>query len=133
MAYQVNVDSLNRLIDTYKDDAEMTGIILDALESFEEYHQAIYSLELQRRLYAHGAIDADTYREKVSAMDQVRSFRHNTVLSNIRLLNRLADQEHIPPFYDGTVSEDHPYRTEVADAVLSFVRGVIADRVTGGR
>ena len=55
------------------------------------------------------------------------------MLSGVNLLNRLAKQNNLPPFYDGEVSEEKPIRTWVADAVLEYVRQVIDDRVTGGR
>ena len=133
MENTVNVSTLDTLISLYKDDAETLEIITDALETFEKYHQAIYRLEIQRRLYTHGAMGAETYRTVIPDLDSVRTRNHNTLLSEVKLLNRLAEQNRLPPFYDGTVSEERPIRTWVADAVLDFVRQVIDDRVTGGR
>ena len=128
---EVNRSTLTALISAYAADGDMTGVIVDALESFEKYHQAIYTLEIQRELYLRGAMDSDTYRERIPQLDQVRTSRHNAVISNVRLLNRLAEQNGLEPFYGGVVSEEHPYRTQLADAVLLFVREIIAERVTG--
>ena len=44
-------------------------------------------------------------------------------------MNRLAEQAGLPPVYDGIVSEERPYRTELADAILAFVADVITNRV----
>ena len=128
---QVNADTLKTLIANRADDGEMTGIILEALESFESYHQAIYTLELKRELYLRGAMDQETYREEIQYRDGIRTTRHNAVISNVKLLNRLAEQDGLEPFYAGIVSEERPYRTELADAVLQFVEEIIDNRVKG--
>ena len=133
MSGKVNAETLNRLISIYKDDSEMIEVINDALDSFEKYHQAIYKLEIKRKLYACGAMSAEAYREMIPALDGVRTNHHNALLSEVGLLNRLATQNGLPLFYDGEVSEERPVRTWVADAVLEYVRQVIVDRVTGGR
>ena len=103
------------------------------LADFEKYHQAIYRLEIQRKLYSCGAMDSETYRDLIPRLDSIRTQHHNAMLSEIRLLNRLAEHHGLPPFYEGEVSEAAPVRTWVADAVLDYVRQVINDRVTGGR
>ena len=128
---QVNTNTLRALIAKHADDGEMTGVILEALESFENYHQAIYRLELKRELYLHGAMDQETYREEIPYLDGIRTTKHNAVISNVKLLNRLAEQEGFEPFYAGVVSEERPYRTELADAVLQFVSETIDNRVKG--
>ncbi len=128
---QVNTGTLRTLIANHADDSELTGIILEALESFESYHQAIYTLELKRELYLRGAMDQETYREEIQYRDGIRTTRHNAVISNVKLLNRLAEQDGLEPFYAGTVSEERPYRTELADAVLRFVGEIIDNRVKG--
>ena len=129
----INYDTLNQLISIHKDDPMMTEVITDALESFEKYHQAIYRLEIRRKLYACGAMDAETYRSVIPEMDDMRTKCHNNVLAQVNLLNRLAQGDGLAPFYDGEISEEKPIRTWVADAILEFVRQTIDDRVTAGR
>ena len=128
---QVNRETLKALIAKHSDDSELTGIILEALESFESYHGAIYTLELKRELYLRGAMDRETYREEIPYLDGIRTSKHNAVISNVKLLNRLAEQDGLEPFYAGIVSEERPYRTELADAVLLFVCETIENRVKG--
>ena len=125
---EINRDTLSGLISKYRDDREMIGTIADALGSFEEYHRAIYTMELQRKLYAGGAVDPDTWRETLPALDKTRRYCHNTLLANVNILNRIAAMADLPPFYGGTVSEERPHRRDVADAVLRFVREVITER-----
>ena len=62
-------------------------------------------------------------------MDRMRTTCHNAVIANVSIMNRLAEQTGLPPVYDGIVSEERPYRTELADAILAFVANVITYRV----
>lgn len=73
-------------------------------------------------------MDADTYREEIPALDKTRTVHHNALLTQVNILNRLAKLAGLPPFYDGVVSEERPYRREVANAVLAFVEQVILNR-----
>ena len=133
MNEKVNNDTLNRLISIHRDDPDTIEIITDALDSFEKYHEAIYKLEIKRKLYGNGAMNAETYREVIPDLDSVRTNCHNALLAEVNLLNRLSVQAGLPLFYDGEVSGDRPIRTWVADAILEFVNQMILDRVTGGR
>ena len=125
---QINAESIRALLSLYRDDPEMTETVEHALVSFETYHKAIYDLEIKKRMHACGAMDSETYRELIPALDKTRTFAHNALLTDVNLLNRMAAAAGIPPVYEGTVSEERPYRREVADAVLAFVRQIIVDR-----
>ena len=125
----MNNDTLNRMIKFFQDDAETIEMIVKSLETFEQYHQAIYTLEITRRLYSCKAIDSDEFRDQTTLKDRTRNVTHNALLGQVNFLNRLAEEAGVPPFYDGIVSEERPYRREVANAVLEFVRQVIIDRV----
>ena len=129
----IHPETIDRLISIYQDNSEMLEIILDALDSFEKYHQSIYKLEIRRKLFARGAMSSEAYRSTIPELDSIRSKNHNAMLSEVNLLNRLAGQNDLPLFYDGEVSGERPIRTWVADAVLEYVQQVIDDRVTGGR
>lgn len=121
-------ETLVSLIRFYKDDADMVELIMDAIKSFEAYHASIYKLEAQKYLYSAGVMDAETYREEIPLLDQQRTNCHNQVLSNVQVLNRLAEKAGLPYIYDGVISRDQPYRREVADAILSYVGQVMLDR-----
>ena len=124
---KMNRKTLEELIRIYRDDPELTEAIQDTFLSFEEYHTAIYSMEIRKKILS-GAADAAQYREEISGMDRTRTNRHNAVLANVSMLNRMAEQAGLPPVYDGIVSEERPYRRQVADAVLAYVRDVILER-----
>lgn len=128
---KANMETVKSLLTLHANDREIVQLIVDCLESFESYHKAIYTLEIQRDLFSRGAMDSETYRDLIPHLDQIRSGNHNTVISNVRMLNRLAEQAGLKPFYDDIVSEERPYRTELADAILDLVREIIDSRVKG--
>ena len=59
----MNYQSLERLIQTFKDDPELLQAIQDALDSFEKYHAAIYSMETRKKILIHSA-DTQNYQEE---------------------------------------------------------------------
>ena len=125
----VNVETLQKLFIAFRDDQEILEEIESALMTFESYHRAIYELEIKRRLYSGGAVEGDAYREMLTRLDKTRTINHNALLSQVNILNRIAAEGNLPPFYDGTVSEERPFRREVANAVLDYVRRIIVERI----
>ena len=124
---KLNRQSLDRLIENNKNDADLLEAIQDALKSFEDYHIAIYSMETRRKLLI-GTVEATSFQAEMMNMDQKRTNCHNAVLANISMLNRMAEMNGLPPVYDGTISREQPYRRQVADAVLGYVREIILER-----
>ena len=122
-----NRDSLKELIYLSVDDRELLDMIYDALISFENYHRAIYDMETKVKLY-YGAMDSLDYRKMENEHDKIRTACHNAALANVDMLNRMAEQKGIPLIYDGTVSEDRPFRREVANAILEYVAEIIRER-----
>ena len=123
----LNKETIDKLIAKYKDDEKMLSIIERSLISFEEYHQAIYKMELWMKVHSI-SVSGDEYKENVSKLDKGRTNEHNSVLGNVNLLNRLAEKNGLPLVYDGIVSHDRPYRREVANAVLHYVEEIITNR-----
>ena len=120
-------NSLKELVYLSFDDKEFLDMIYDALISFERYHSAIYDMETKVKLY-YGAMDSLDYRKMENEHDKVRTACHNAVLANVNMLNRMAEQKGIPPISDGTVSEERPFRREVANAILEYVAEIIRER-----
>lgn len=125
---QINQDTLAKMIAHFKDDQDDLNMIRSAIESFEDYHRSIYKLEVTRLLFSCKAIEPDVYRAENTERDRSRTLQHNAVLAKVNFLNRLAAEAGLSPFYDGIVSEDRPYRREVANAVLEFVERLIINR-----
>ena len=88
----------------------------------------ISTKKASRKQILSGTVDVQTYQEEIGNMDQQRTNRHNAIIANISVLNRLAEQSGLPPVYDGVISRDQPYRRQIADAVLNYVRDIILER-----
>lgn len=124
---EINRQSLGQVMENSKKDPELLDAVRDALKSFEDYHNAIYSMETGKRLLM-GTVETQKYQDEVAAMDQRRTDCHNAVLASLSMLNRMAAMDGLPPVYDGVVSKDRPYRRQAADAVLRFVQEIILER-----
>ena len=124
----LNIDSISKLILINKDDTEVLNFINSCIASFENYHKAVFDEQMFLKIYGAGALDADEYRERRSAVDKKRTMYHNSVISNVNILNRLASKSNVDPVYDGIVSEEKPYRREVANAVFEYIEYIINNR-----
>lgn len=123
----LNIETINRLIQIYENDSMVIETIRNTIMEFEEYHYAVFVLEHFMR-FRDRDMDASEYRDKVTELDGNRTRKHNSILTGIKIMNRLAEQQNLNPVYDGIVSEERPYRREVANAVLEYVEQIIKDR-----
>lgn len=124
----LNRETINALIQMYADDEDGYDLISGALKSFCEYHVAIYEMETAKTLLSAKGEDPEKYRQSIQSLDRARTVCHNAVLANVNILNRMAENAKLPLVYEGVVSEVHPYRREVADAVLNYIRNIILER-----
>lgn len=124
----INKDTLDKLISAYKDDATMLEIIFDQLKTFEDYHMAIYTMETKVKIYNSEILGLSDYQSMVMELDKKRTMCHDSVITAVNILNRLAEDKGIAPFYEGTVAFERPYRREVANAILSYTEEIIKQR-----
>ena len=61
----LNAETIWKMLQFFRDDQETVETIEHALMLFESYHASIYELEIKKRLYSSGAMEADTYRERI--------------------------------------------------------------------
>lgn len=124
----LNRESIRKLLLLYRDDPATMQFLEEILESFEAYHNAVFKEQIGRMLCGSGAEDAEAYRDRIVSLDRTRTIHHNSVIANVGILNRLAEKAGIPPVYDGVVSEERPYRREVANAVFAYLEEIIRNR-----
>ena len=124
----INERSVAKLIELHKSDRKTLDFIRSCLDSFEQYHRSVFEDQLVQIVYGGGALDGDEYRERRTSADRTRTVNHNSVIMNVGILNRMAEKAGIEPVYDGTVSEERPYRRQVADAVFAYIESVIKNR-----
>ena len=124
----INAETILKLSSLYAEDTEFLDILYSSLKSFEEYHSVIFNMETWMKVFSYKSVDKEEYQSKVTEMDRRRTMCHNSVLSSVNILNRLAAKEDLPLVYDGVVSEERPYRREVANAVLEYIENVVKNR-----
>ncbi|MBR6720355.1 MAG: DUF3232 domain-containing protein [Clostridia bacterium] len=124
----INKETLDKLINVYKDDKMMLEIIFDQLQTFEDYHRAIYAMETKVKIYNSEILGLSDYQSMVMEMDKKRTMNHDSVITAVNVLDRLAEQNGFPLFYEGTVSVERPFRREVANAILAYTEEVIKQR-----
>lgn len=123
----LNSETINRLIQIYSDDSMIMDTIKNTIMEFEEYHYAIYKMEHFMK-FRDKDMEPSEYRDKVTELDNNRTRKHNSILTGMKIINRLAEQNDLAPVYEGVVSEERPYRREVANSVLDYVEDVIKNR-----
>ena len=127
MTKKIDHEAIAQLIAFPGNDGFSTDLIVKCLNSFEEYHRAVYDLEITRRLF-QPVTEAGEFREKIRSLDGTRTICHNSLIMNVRVLNRMAEKNGLPLIYDGVISEERPYRRELADAVFDYVERLIKER-----
>lgn len=128
MQYKINKSAIEELISRYSGDKEMLDIIFNALSEFEQYHSRIYEMETRLKVYKSKCVSSEDYVDMRETLDKSRTSQHNMVIMNVGMLNRFATKENIPLIYEGVVSEERPYRRELANAVLDYVEDIIKNR-----
>ena len=125
----IKQEAIEQLIVFSYNDNFSLEMIRYCLKSFEEYHKAVYEHEIARRLMASTFGDASEYRSRIESLDRARTACHNSMISNVRILNRMAENNGLPLIYDGVVSEEQPYRRELADAVFEYIEWLLKTRI----
>lgn len=123
----LNTETIKLLLTAYSNEPDILKFIKSALDSFEDYHKAVFDEQLFPIIYG-GAADAEAFREQAMSLDRKRTICHNSVIANVGILNRMAKNADLPPVYDGVVSEERPYRREVANAVFAYIEEIINNR-----
>ena len=60
----LNIETINRLVEIYssKGDVDSLDFLCEELETFEEYHSAIYSMEIKLKITSGKNIDREEYQ-----------------------------------------------------------------------
>ena len=130
-AYTQNVyEQLNKIIERknvsfnqatldylQKDPDNNEPVIVPAREHFKEY--ALIVLRFNDQLAAwRNEMDGQDYRVLAENLDQHRTNIHNFCLSDIKILNRLAEKKQQVPF--AASSKANPDRTDYGQAIIKY-------------
>lgn len=125
---EINTNALDKLIQNSRHDKESIEMIYDIFKGFEEYHKKIIDMEIKIRLYSTEILEREEYQSMVTELDKHRTMQHDSLLTGVNILNRMAAMKGLDPIYSGTISKERPYRREVANAVLDYLQSVITNR-----
>ena len=143
-AYTQNVyEQLNKIIERknvsfnqatldylQKDPDNNELVIVPAREHFKEY--ALIVLRFNDQLAAwRNEMDGQDYRVLAENLDQHRTNIHNFCLSDIKILNRLAEKKQQVPF--AASSKANPDRTDYGQAIVKFCCENICDFIKAGK
>ena len=121
---EINENSIQGLFNVFIDEPDGTSFIRESLQTFSSYSAAIFRMET----YKLSQGDDPSETSELSRLDESRSNAHEAVIASIKNLNHICEVNKIPPIYKGTVAPEHPYRVEIADAVLLYVQKVMENR-----
>ena len=100
-----------------KDPDNNESVIVPAREHFKEY--ALIVLRFNDQLAAwRNEMDGQDYRVLAENLDQHRTNIHNFCLSDIKILNRLAEKKQQVPF--AVSSKENPDRTDYGQAIVKY-------------
>lgn len=122
-------ESIQSLIAKSKDDTKVLSLLNECLLSFCDYNACIYKMETWVKLYDYRNMEKEDFQATYTDLDKLRTICHNSVISNIGILNRLCQQYSIPIVYSGVVSEQRPHRVEIANAILAYVEKIVKNRM----
>lgn len=126
---QFHADRLQKLIDHFRDAPEALEFICGCVQFFSDYHAAIVEMEFWLKIYNYDNLEKSIFQDQRVRLDRSRTTLHSVVISQVAALNRMAAAAGLEPIYDGTVSEERPYRRQIANGVLGYIEGLVRDRI----
>lgn len=124
----LNKETIRKLIELNKFDRESLDFIKSCIDSFEQYHRAVFEDQMIQIIFGGGAFEGTEYRELRSSADRARTVNHDAIIASVNILNRMADKAGLEAVYDGVVSKERPYRRQVANAVFEYIEFIINNR-----
>ncbi len=124
----LNETTIRTLIEQSRSNHQVLDLIKSSIESFEQYHQAVFKNQMIQIIYGAGALELDESHTGRAPADKAQEIYLNEVITDIWILNQLAKLGGLPPVYDGVVSEEQPYRRQISNAVFAYIESIINNR-----
>lgn len=86
------------------------------LKDFKDYAKIVSTFDQQMNTWKQ-ELSGQDYRENVGSLDSQRRRIHNQCLSDISILNKMAEMDNLPPFSNAT--KDTP-RQDVGQAIIAY-------------
>lgn len=110
-------NKVNALLEKIKDDADKTSLVRDMVDSCANYVDTVVNMENAINVYRFRVEDPSELRVMIQRLDQTRRIVHNTVISNVRIVDRLCKINGVEPVFGG-LDEDRLAIAEFAKKVV---------------
>lgn len=120
--YREKINEFIRAI-SESDDRECLDLMEDLISSASDYVRRVNVLEIGLMVGKYNK-DGDEYKEYIEKLDKLRSNAHNSVITNVKIINRLCRNNNLEPIYSGN-EED---RIEVAEFAQQVVEELFSTR-----
>ena len=99
--YREKLQSLLNAILLKDNDTMAQKVVGDLIASTGKYVRAVVELE-GAVMSAKHQFEGEVYREYIGNLDSIRSIAHNSLISNMKIVNRLCDKYEVEPIYTGS-------------------------------
>ena len=105
------------------EDSECLDMMEELIGSASDYMRRVNVLEVGVMVGKYNK-EGDEYREYIEKLDKQRSNAHNSLISNVKVINRLCKNHNLPLIYEGNEEE----RVEVAEFAQKVVDELFSTR-----
>jgi len=110
-------ERINALLKKIKDDPDLVSLVRDMVDSCANYVDTVVNMENAINVYRFRVEDPSELRVMIQRLDQTRRIVHNTVISNVRIVDRLCKINGVEPVFGG-LDEDRLAIAEFAKKVV---------------
>mgnify|MGYP001383624584 FL=1 len=110
-------ERINALLEKIKDDPDLVSLVRDMVDSCANYVDTVVNMENAINVYRFRVEDPSELRVMIQRLDQTRRIVHNTVISNVRIVDRLCKINGVEPVFGG-LDEDRLAIAEFAKKVV---------------
>lgn len=105
------------------DDSECLDMMEELIESASDYMRRVNVLEIGVMVGKYNR-DGDEYRQYIEKLDKQRNKAHNSLISNVKIINRLCRNHSLPLVYEG----NEEAKVEVAEFAQKVVDELFSTR-----
>ena len=116
-------DSISRFIQEVAQDNECIEIIVDFLESCQNYTSKASTLELASIIKRYN-MEGNEYRKYILDLTNSRNKSYNALIANFKIINRLCDAKNIQPPISCNLEDSE----EVDDIAIKLVEELFRTR-----
>lgn len=121
MSIKAKIEALKEKV---KDDADMLSIVHDLVENSHRYITAVVNMENSITTMRF-RLDGEDYRQYMQNLDTARRIVHNALISSVKIVNRLCNEEKIELIYEGDITD----RFKVGSLAMEIVDDYFKNRI----